>query len=92
MSTYFEYVFGFAIDIFELLAKGYGHYSENEFILLLNQAKLEHESLKEENKRLKEEIDKINLNIISSLESDLSYMKKSVKNVIHRKSIERLDV
>ena len=92
MSTYFEYVFGVAIDIFDLLAKGYGHYNENEFMLLLNQAKIEHESLKEENKRLKQEVDRMNQNIISSLERDLSYMKRSVKKVIHHKSVEHLDV
>ena len=95
-STYYEYVFGFASDIYELLEKGYGHYNMIEFMQLLNQAREEHNRIKEENERHKNEIAIKNANIIASLEKDLLHMKMQANSVLKPKynimrTVEQLD-
>ncbi len=97
MSTYYEYVFGVASDIYDLLAKGYGNYNKAEFLTLLNKARSQHEALQEENTRLKQEIELMNINIVASLERDLFAMRKTFDSVIKpkytiRKTVEQLDV
>lgn len=97
MTTYYEYVFGFTSDIYELLAKGYGHYDKNEFIQLLTQAKLDNDELKEENSRLKQEIATMNQTIVATLERDLNHMRKTMNKIIKPKynfqrTVEQLDV
>jgi FtsZ-binding cell division protein ZapB len=56
MTSYYDYVFGFSTDIYELLEKGYGYYNNLEFIQLLKQARKERDALKVENDQLKKEI------------------------------------
>lgn len=95
-STYYEYIFGYATDVYELLEKGFGHYNKDEFIQLLNQARDENEALKEENERLKTEIATMNTNIVASLERELQYMRQQVNTVIKPKyntmrTVEQLD-
>lgn len=104
MTTYYEHVFGFVSDIYDLLEKSYNHYSKIEFIQLLHHAKNQHqelqqknEQLKKENEHLKREILKINQNIISSLERDLTHMRKTINIIntpkhIFQRTVEQLDV
>lgn len=91
-TTYYEYIFGYATDLYELLEKGFGHYNKLEFMQLLYQARDEHEALKEENERLKVEIATMNTNIVASLERELLHMRKQVDSVIKpKRTIEQLD-
>jgi hypothetical protein len=97
MNAYYEYILGFSTDIFELLEKGYGYYNKNEFMFLLNKAKIDYYFLQEENNKLKQEIATINVNVVASLERDLLYMKNTISKVIKpkcdiRKTVEQLDV
>ncbi len=97
MSTYFEYVFGFSSDIYELLANGYGEYNSTEFMQLLTQAKIERDSLRNENETLKKEIAMINQNFVTTLERDLAQMRKTLDKVVKpkyttQKTVEQLDV
>ena len=107
MSTYYEYIFGFASDIYDLLEKGYSHYNKLEFLQLLYYARNEHEALKEENELLKEEnerlkleITTINVGFVSALERDINHMRTSLDKVMkpkkntvfEKKTIEQLDV
>lgn len=106
MSTYYEYIFGFTSDIYDLLEKGYNHYNIIEFLQLLNHARNEHYALQEENDRLKEENERLNLEIttinvifMSTLERDINHMRNSLNKVIKPnkfstppRTIEQLDV
>jgi len=104
MSTYYEYIFGIASDIYELLEKGYGHYNKCEFLQLLNHARNEHEALQEENERLKEEnerlkleITTINVGFVSALERDINHMRCALDKVTKpkyniKRTVEQLDV
>jgi len=86
--------------IYYLLARGFGQYSQTEFMDLLSQARIENYLLYEENLRLKQEIEIMNTNIVANLERDLSAMRKQVKDYIkpaassssaHKRSVEKLD-
>jgi cell division protein FtsB len=95
-STYYEYIFGYATDVYELLEKGFGHYTKIEFMQLLEQAREENEALKDENERLKAEIATMNINIVASLERDLMHMRSQLDKVIKPKyntmrTVEQLD-
>lgn len=104
MRTYYEFIFGFASDIYDLLEKGYSHYNKYEFLQLLYHARNEHEALQEENARLKEEnerlkleITTINVGFVSALERDINHMRTSLDKVMKpkysiQKTIEQLDV
>ena len=104
MTTYFEYIFGFATDIYDLLEKGYSHYNKIEFLKLLHHARNEHyalqedyEQLKQENERLNLEITTINVHFVSALQRDVNHMRNSLNTVIKPKystsrTIEQLDV
>ena len=104
MTTYYEYIFGFAADIYDLLEKGYSYYNKTEFQQLLNKARNEHyalqkenERLKEENERLKLEITTINVHFVSALERDVNHMRNTLGKVIKQKysyhrTVEQLDV
>jgi cell division protein FtsB len=82
MTSYYDYVFGFSTDIYELLEKGYGYYNNLEFIQLLKQARKERDALKVENDQLKKEIATMNGNIVASLERDLMHMRAQVNKAI----------
>jgi hypothetical protein len=95
-DTYFEYIFGEARNVFDILMDGYGHYSPMQYMHLLNKAKKEYDALKEENEMLKREIATINVNIVASLERDLLHMRKQVHQVNKPKyniarTVEQLD-
>jgi len=102
MSTYYEYIFGFATDIYDLLENGYGHYNKIEFLQLLHQARNKHDALQEEyerlqkeNERLTLEITTINVGFVSVLERDLGHMRKTLDKVIkpkYNRTVEQLDV
>jgi len=104
MSTYYEYIFGFASNIYDLLEKGYSHYNKTEFLQLVYHARNEHEALQEENARLKEEnerlkleITTINIGFVSVLERDINHMRNTLNKVTKpkysiQKKIEQLDV
>lgn len=103
-NTYYQYIFEFTSDIYDLLEKGYSHYNKIVFLQLLHYAKNKYEELQEENKhlqeenkKLKQEIDIININIVSNLERDLAHMRNSLNKAINpkyniRKTVEQLDV
>jgi regulator of replication initiation timing len=104
MKTYYDYLFGFATDIYDILEKGYSSYNKIEFIQLLHHAKSQHyalqeenETLKLENERLKLEIATINVSFVSTLERDLSQMRNTLNKVIkpkysYQRTVEQLDV
>lgn len=104
MTTYFEYIFGFASDIYDLLEKGYSHYNKIEFLQLLHQARHQYDALQEENERLqrenerlKLEITTINVHFVSALERDVSHMRNTLNTVIkpkysYHRTVEQLDV
>jgi cell division protein FtsB len=104
MSTYYEYIFGFASDIYDLLEKGYSHYNKTEFLQLLYHARNEYEALqkentrlKDENERLKLEITTINVGFVSVLDRDINHMRNALNKVTKpkysiQKTIEKLDV
>ena len=99
MTTYYEYIFGFASDVYDLLEKGYSHYNKIEFHQLLNHArnkyyilqeenkklKEENEKLKEDNERLKLEITTINVGFVSALERDINHMRNTLNKVTKTK-------
>jgi len=104
MSTYYEYIFGFASDIYDLLEKGYSHYNKTEFLQLLHHARNEHHALQEENERLQREnerlqleITTINVHFVSALERDVNHMRNTLNKVVKpkysiQKTVEQLDV
>jgi cell division septum initiation protein DivIVA len=104
MTTYYEYIFGFAADIYDLLEKGYSDYSKIEFLQLLYQARNQHQALQEENERLKEEnerlrleITSINVHFVSALERDVNHMRNALGKVMkpkytYHRTVEQLDV
>lgn len=97
MNTYLENWFGYSMDIFDTLIKNYDYYTKNEYIDLLYKAKLERDSLIQENQRLKTELATINTNIVANLHRDLIYMQQQVNTTIKpkyniEKKIEQLDV
>jgi cell division protein FtsB len=97
MSDYYqEYFFGFVSNIYDMLEKGYGYYNKDEFLQLVNQAKIENCALKEENRQLKAEIATMNANIVAIIERDLMHMRKKVNTIIkpnkYTRTIEELDI
>ena len=97
MNTYLENWFGYSMDIFDTLIKNYDYYTKNEYIDLLHKAKLERDSLMQENEKLKTELATINTNIVTNLHRDLIYMQQQINTTIKpkyniEKKIEQLDV
>ena len=96
MSHYYqEYLFGFVSNVYDMLEKGYGYYNKDEFLQLINQAKIENYTLKEENRQLKAEIATMNMNIVAIIERDLVHMRKKVNTIIkpkYNRTIEELDI
>lgn len=94
-DNYYEYLFGFVSNIYDMLEKGYGYYNKDEYLQLVNQAKIDHYTLKEENRQLKAEIATMNTNIVAIIERDLMHMRKKVDTIIkpnYRRTIEELDI
>ena len=96
MTSYYDFVFGFSTDIYDILEKGFGYYNNIEFMQLLNQARKENSLLKKENETLKREIATMNGNIVASLERDLMHMRTQVSKAnkptyVRMRTIEDLD-
>lgn len=104
MATYYEYIFGFASDIYDILEERYSYYNKNEFLQLLYYARNQHEALKRENEilqreneMLKLEITTINVHIVSAVERDVNHMRNTLDKVIkpkyiYKRTVEQLDV
>jgi hypothetical protein len=104
MTTYYEYVFGFASDIYDVLEERYSYYNKIEFLNLLRHARnqyesleLENERLKRENEMLKLEITTINVHFVSAVERDVNHMRNTLDKVIkpkyiYKRTVEQLDV
>jgi cell division septum initiation protein DivIVA len=104
MATYYEYIFGFASDIYDILEERYNYYNKTEFLQLVHYARNQHETLKrenerlqQENERLKLEITAINVHVVSTLERDVNHMRNTLDKVIkpkysYKRTVEQLDV
>ena len=100
MSTYFGYIFGNPMDIYDMLIQGFEHFTKAEYETMVKKARSERDTLKIENENLKKEIAIINTNIIANLERELRHMQGQVdkinrpsinKSTHWKKTVEQLD-